>query len=83
MVTAFSAMMWSCLIPCYICGMAYVTHASDVATTGLPDTCPCVQYKVRLGTLLFSEMVPERASQSCCHGIPSSTEGFRPDFNGL
>ena len=31
---------------------------------------------VRLGTPLFSEVVPERASQSCCHGIPSSTEGI-------
>ena len=34
---------------------------------------------VRLGTPLFSEVVPERASQSCCHGIPSSTEGISED----
>ena len=33
---------------------------------------------VRLGTPLFSEVVPERASQSRCHGIPSSTGGI-PD----
>ena len=31
---------------------------------------------VRLGTPLFSELVPERASQSRCHGIPSSTGGI-------
>ena len=31
---------------------------------------------VQLGTSLFLEMVPERASESCFHGIPSSTEGI-------
>ena len=29
-----------------------------------------------LGMPLFSEVVPERASQSCCHAIPSSIEGL-------
>ena len=40
---------------------------------------------VQLGTPLFSEAVPEGASQSCCHhdGIPSSAEGISEALDEL
>ena len=58
------------------------------STAGIPQTLSFKAFEasralpelslppVRLGTPLFSEVVPERPSQGCCpFGIPSSTEG--------
>ena len=58
------------------------------STAGIPQTLQFKAFEgsrafpefspppVRLGMPLFSEVVPERASQSCRHGIPSSTGGI-------